>query len=461
MRSAPLTDQAKLESNLDDFDPQVRHKSLINLCALANKGDIELPQIQEIANLHCHTFFSYNGYGYSPSHLAWLGKKIGAKFMGIVDFDVLDGVDEFLDACEITALCGTAGMETRVFIPEYQQLEINSPGEPGISYHMGIGFTSTNAPQPADSILQDIRNRAAERNLQVLERINTYLHPLQLDYETDILPLTPNGNATERHMVIKIIQKAATQFDDPARFWVEKLNLPLEEVSQAMKVPAGFQDLVRKKLIKRGGVGYVQPTADTFPLIDEIHRVVLVCGALPCVTWLDGTSPAEQQIEDLLALLIQKGATAINIVPDRNWNIADVHIKSQKLEKLYQVVEAARRLHLPIIAGTEMNTYGQKMIDDFDAAELGPVKDAFIEGAYILYGHTHMQRTWEMGYQSSWAGQHFQGRKEKNAFYFEAGRLIPPQKKSQQVISRINHQKKPQQVLEILQSIQEKLSHGE
>lgn len=448
-------EQSELEAQLDDFNPLVRLESLTKLCYLAQGGEIEIPEVQEIANLHCHTFFSYNGYGYSPSHLVWLGKKMGAKFLGIVDFDVLDGVQEFLKACEIASLRGTAGMETRVFIPEYQQLEINSPGEPGISYHMGIGFTSNSAPQPADTILADIRQRAFQRNLQVLERVNAFLHPLELDYEADILPLTPNRNATERHMVIRIIQKAAEQFDDVSVFWQGKLNMTADEIKESMQKDAAFQDLVRKKLIKRGGVGYIQPTPETFPLIDEIHHVVLACGALPCVTWLDGTSPAEEKIKDLLELLVEKGATAINIVPDRNWNITDPQIKAIKLQKLYQVVEVAGSLHLPIAVGTEMNSYGQKKMDDFNVPELAPVREAFLDGACILYAHTQMQRHWGMGYLSQWANHHFSDRRTKNDFYLQAGKLIPPQKKSERILQTISTGKAPDEVLNALKSIQE------
>ena len=131
------------ESHLDDFDPKVRKEYLILLTAFVNQGELAIKPEQELCNLHCHTFFSYNGYGYSPTHLAWLAKKNGLKTMGIVDFDVLDGVDEFFTACDFLGMRACAGMETRVFIPEFAEIEINSPGEPGVCYHMGIGFTSS------------------------------------------------------------------------------------------------------------------------------------------------------------------------------------------------------------------------------------------------------------------------------------------------------------------------------
>ena len=111
--------------------------------------------VTEVANMHCHTFFSFNAYGYSPAGLAWLARERGYKLLGIVDFDVLDAVDEFLDACELLEVRGSAGIETRLFVPEFGTREINSPGEPGVLYSMGIGFTSSEAPEPAASILAE------------------------------------------------------------------------------------------------------------------------------------------------------------------------------------------------------------------------------------------------------------------------------------------------------------------
>ncbi len=225
--------------------------------------------------MHCHTFFSYNAYGYSPSGLAWLAKKNGYAAIGIVDFDVLDGVDEFLDACELLGVRGSAGIETRVFVPEFATREINSPGEPGVYYHMGIGFTSGNVPPEVAPILASMRERAARRNRAMLERINAHLAPLEIDYEADVLPLTPSGNATERHMLAAYLAAAERRFpaaDDRAAFWAGKLSLAPEQVAAALQDDAKFSNLVRGKLMKQGGVGYVKPSPDSFPTLDEVNR---------------------------------------------------------------------------------------------------------------------------------------------------------------------------------------------
>ncbi len=94
---------------------------------------------------------------------------------------------------------------------------------------------------------------------------------------------------------------------------------------------------------------------------------------------------------------------ALNIIPDRNWNIADPDGRRLKVQNLYRVVEVGRALDLPLNVGTEMNSFGQKLVDDFDAPELAPVRQAFLDGAYFIYGHTALQRALGLGYQSAWA----------------------------------------------------------
>jgi hypothetical protein len=417
---------AQLEADLNDFDPVVRLGALRQLARLARQGAVALPPERDVVNMHCHTFFSFNAYGHSPASLAWLGRRHGFKLMGIVDFDVLDGVDEFLSACEVVDMRGSAGIETRVFVPEYASQEINSPGEPGVCYHMGIGFTSSQVPQAVSGILADLAGRAAERNQAIAARVNAYLDPVAIDYKEDVLPLTPAGHPTERHMVVAYIHAAQRTVPDPAAFWAGKLGPDVAEVTALMADAPKFQNRIRATLMKRGGVGYVQPEWGMFPSLEAFHRLILACGALPCAAWLDGTTAVERDIEDWLAFLVGKGVVALNIIPDRNWNVADPATRQRKVENLYRVVELAQALDLPLNVGTEMNSFGQKRVDDFDAPELAPVRGAFLEGAHFIYGHTALQQALGLGYQSAWAEAHLPSRRERNQFYTRVGHLIPP-----------------------------------
>jgi hypothetical protein len=439
---------ARLEQQLNDFDPQARAEALQELLSLANQGEVKFAPEQEAVNLHCHTFFSFNGYGHSPTSLAWLAKRRGFKAVGIVDFDVLDAVVEFLTACDQVSVRGSAGIETRVFVPEFASREINSPGEPGVFYHMGIGFTSSQVPGDVAPILASMRQRARERNQDMAARVNAFLAPVEVDYEQDVLPLTPAGNATERHMLMAYTRVAERVVDDPARFWADKLKLEEQQAAGLVQELPKLHNVIRARLMKQGGVGYVLPSPDTFPTVEEFHDLIEACGALPCAAWLDGTSTGEQAIEELLNLLIDKGVVALNIVPDRNWNIADPDIRRVKVQNLYDVVELAQKLDLPLNVGTEMNAFGQKLIDDFEAPELAPVRQPFIDGAYFIYGHTVAQRALGLGYQSDWAKEHLPTRRQRNAFYTGLGRRVEPGTAGLMKLKKVDPSLSPVAILE-------------
>jgi hypothetical protein len=444
---------SQLDSRLSDFNASIRSSALDGLTSapgqLASRPIIP----SRTVNMHCHSFYSFNGYGCSPTALAWQGKLLGLDVMGIVDTDVLDGVDEFLDACDRVCLKGSAGIETRVFIPEFATREINSPGEPGVCYHMGIGFTTGQVPERAAGILDNLRQRSEARNRAMIKRINAYLHPVTTSYEKDILPLTPNHNATERHMLEAYVSAAEEIYPDGAQraqFWAEKLDIAGIDAQHGLNDIESLKNVIRSKLMKRGGVGYSQPGPDAFPSLDEVNELIIHSGALPCFPWLDGTSAGEQAIVELLALMVIKGAAAVNVIPDRNWNISDPDTKRIRADNLYRFVQLAIDLDLPVNAGTEINKYGQRLVDDFDALEMAPVREAFLDGAHFIYGHTLMQRWLAMGYQSEWAKQHLPTRQEKNAFYTRVGYLVPADQEGRAMLRKVNAAMPPSEIIEAL-----------
>lgn len=417
-----------LNPALNGFDPRQRAQALRQFTAAAATANAGANGASDdaVANMHCHSFYSYNALGMSPSALVVMARDQGIDLLGIVDFDVLDGVDEFLDACTLLGVRGGASIETRVYVPEFADREINSPGEPGVLYHMGTGLVTSDVPAAVAPVLDDLATRARQRNEALVARVNAHLAPVTVDYVQDVLPLTPKNNATERHIVTAYIAAVAAHTDDPAAFWSERLGVPRAQVEAAMQTDFGLANLVRKGLMKKGGAAYVQPGPDTFPQVEEFHKLVIGCGGIPCATWLDGTSPGEQALPELLDLLVSKGAATFNIIPDRNWNIADAATKEVKVRNLYQAVELAGDYALPILVGTEMNSPGQPLVDQFDAPELAPVRAQFLEGAYFLYGHTMLARHGAFGYTSAWAEAHFQGRPDRNAFYTAVGRRLAP-----------------------------------
>lgn len=375
-------------------------------------------------NVHMHSFFSFNAENSSPWHLAWSAAQAELAVAGMVDFDVLDGVEEFFEAGQTFGIRTCAGIESRVFVEAFADQVINSPGEPGIAYHMGAGMPYRNLSPADERFLQSLRDTAECRNRDLVRRVNDFLAPVCLDYDKDVLPLTPNGNATERHICLAYALKADAHWhhsNELATFWEQTLGPPID--SADLPVGTNLLNQIRAKTMKRGGVGYVQPDAHSFPTLEAMNAFVLSAGGIPCVAWLDGSSPGEQQMDRLLDHAMASGVAAINLIPDRNYTPG---VQDEKLAQLQRVITLAEERDLLVLVGTEMNAPGQKFVDDFASAELAPHLPLFQRSAFILYAHTLLQRHAGKGYLSEWAIQRFPERRDRNDFFAELGSKIDP-----------------------------------
>lgn len=438
----PQSETAIWEADLDRLDPRARALALSAFRESADHITRTAPTRLVPGNLHAHTFHSFNCYGYSPARYALMARRHGMEVAGIVDFDVLDALEEFHTAGRLLNLRTVVSLETRVYVPEFSTRVINSPGEPGVAYHMAIGFAQLPGDLPSQRFLADLRSRSSHRNQAMVSKVNAFLNPVQLDVTSDVTPLTPNGNATERHLVLAYARKAASMMgaEELLAYWTIKLGPGL--TSADLPESPKLMNLIRAKTMKQGGPGYAQPDATSFPTLSDVNRFALACGALPTVAWLDGTSPGEQAMDELCRVAAHSGACALNIIPDRNFTPG---VKDQKVQNLYDVMDLAGHLNWPVIAGTEMNSPGQKFVDHFEAPELRPLVPAFQQGARILYAHTALQRAAGLGYVSPWAERHLTRREDRNEFYEALGRTLTPVTEEKLAGLGANH--KPEEIL--------------
>ena len=260
-----------------------------------------------------------------------------------------------------------------------------------------------------------MRAGAAQRNRDIAARINTYVGPAAIDYDRDVLPLAPSGNATERHMLVAYDMAARRVFparQDLVAFWADKLATYVSKINAAFGPEPGPNELLRSKLMKRGGVGYVQATQLSFTTLLQVSQMISACGALPTYAWLDGYSAGEQVIEELLQVMLASGVVGLTVIPERNWNLADPAAKAEHVGRFNAILQLAAQMDLPVFIGTEMNKAGQPMEDDFlEVVPLRPWRKTFVDGADLLYGHTVLERALGLGYHSAWAKQHLPPRR--------------------------------------------------
>ena len=77
-----------IQDSLNDFNSSTRQDSLAKIAR-----EETFPSIRPIVNANAHTFYSFNYKGYSPTRFAVEAKREGLEMGGIVDFDVLDGLE--------------------------------------------------------------------------------------------------------------------------------------------------------------------------------------------------------------------------------------------------------------------------------------------------------------------------------------------------------------------------------
>lgn len=419
-----MNSKEELIEQLDSFDLSERKQALGTLLAEYGTG---LPAGGTNVNMHLHSFFSYNAEGFSPSHLVWACREAGLYAAGLCDFDVLDGLEEFLAAGRTVGLRTSVNLETRAFIREFADVDISSPGEPGVGYVMGAGFAARISGDGEQGIgLAGYRERAKERNLALIERINPNIPDIAIDYEQDVLPLTPAGVATERHIIRAYTDKAQDVFEHAAeitKFWSQVLEKDFEETVEVLADRPSLEDDVRNRLAKRGGLGYLQPSESTFPSVDDFLKWVASCDAIPMATWLDGTSAGEKDGRAMLECMCSKGAAALNIIPDRNWNLSDPEQRAVKMANLKAIVEIANDMNLPVNIGTEMNKRGLPFVDDLSVDALSPYANTFMKGARIMVGHTNLLRYADFSYIGTAAEAEFATVAEKNDFFEAVGAM--------------------------------------
>ncbi len=411
-------------SKLDDFSLETRLGALEFLA-----GAESFPEAGPLYNLHCHSFFSYNANGWSPSRIAYECRKAGLFATGLCDFDVLDGVEEFIKAGEILGIRTAAHVETRAFISELSAVDINSPGEHGVAYTMGCGFFRDplpDSPEAAGTARE--RANAQSRNLGLVQRINAALPEVAIDIERDLMPITPRRNPTERHIISAFRVRANQVFPDAAAraaYWSKVAKrTPDELLALESNIPA-FEELLRSALAKRGGVGYKDPDISAFPPIESLVGWIKAAGAIPTCAWLDGTSDGEADAERLVELMVSKEFAAMNIIPDRNIRGKTEEQTRLKLKKLGELVAACVKRDLPVIIGTEMNKHGLPFVDDITAEVYAPYRKIFTDGAYVLTGHTKLARYANAPYLGARAVAEFASLPERNAFYAAVGRAAP------------------------------------
>ena len=123
----------------------------------------------------------------------------------------------------------------------------------------------------------DLAARAQQRNEALVARVNAHLAPVTIDYAADVLPLTPNGNATERHIVAAYIAAVDAQ----TRADMQDLLLDLAKQLNARVIAEGIEESAQEEQLHAMGCGLGQGYLYSRPVgAEQMRRMLLGTSAI-------------------------------------------------------------------------------------------------------------------------------------------------------------------------------------
>ncbi len=280
-------------------------------------------------NNHIHTPYSFSAFQ-SVAEAVSLAEKEGIKILGINDFYVTDGYEEFIAQCRSRGLFPLLNIELIGIGREDQEagLRVNDPGNPGRTYISGKGLAFPSILPPGQK--KKLEGVVLESNRQVgkmVDLLNRWLEYHQTGISLSVGEIFREHAVNllrERHVAKALrlkLEKAAPHETDLTRLLEQVYGGRPSE--KKVEDKAGIEEELRARLLKSGAPAFVPEDEKAFMNLDEITGIIRDAGGIPTYPMLlDGTGGAmtefEQNREQLLSQLRERGFTSVELIPMRN-----------------------------------------------------------------------------------------------------------------------------------------------
>lgn len=361
--------------------------------------DLAIPEFREV-NGHIHTPYSFSAFPEMNTAFE-MAKMENIAVLGINDFYVTDGYEDFHDGCVRNGLFPLFNIEFIGLMKEEQKkgIRINDPNNPGRIYFSGKGLdypfeTGWIQKRQMRNVRRESQNQIKAMIVKLNQLIQKENPTLYISYD-----LVKNEFARElvreRHIAKALRMMASRRFPEPER------QLDFFEKLYGKKSKAGISDSaaleneIRSNLLKNGGAAFVEEDQNSFLDLNKIIRIIISSGGIPCYpVLLDDPSGKmtefESDKEKLYNTLKELRVECIELIPGRN----DINI-------LRDFVNFFHEKGFIIIFGTEHNT--PDLIPLTVTARGGvPLDDSLKkiawEGASVIAAHQYLRADGRQGY---------------------------------------------------------------
>ncbi len=307
-------------------------------------------------NNHIHTPYSFSAFD-SIQQAISLAKDEGIQILGINDFFVRDGYEEFAKECYSNEIFPLFNIEFIALSKEDQKnnVRVNDPNNPGRTYLSGKGLSFP--AKISEENRKKLEALVKESQVQVenmIAKLNDHMKSKGYDLSfsmDEMYGKYAKKLVRERHIATALRKKATEQFDsekEQIEFFTKIFDgqAPKSDINNAVE----FENEIRSKLLKAGGVAFVEEDEKAFLEVSEIRNLIIDMGGLPTYPLLlddknGDFTDFESDREKLCNTLKERGIFSIELIPHRN-----------SFENLKKYVEYFYQQGFVVSFGTEHNT---------------------------------------------------------------------------------------------------------
>ena len=326
------------------------------------QGYIETPDCLKV-NAHVHTPYSFSSFD-SIDSIIQAARKEDISVLGINDFNTVDGFDEWAEKCYNEGIFPLFNIE--MIGLNRNDLEagrrVNDPSNPGRTYISGKALTYP-LKISADSMqkLKHIKDLSNEHVYRMTLKVNDILggidNKMIIDFDEMIHDHT-RGMARERHlagMIRRIIENNRYQGKDRDEVFFTLLGNDYFTIESSDS--AQLENLIRSKMLKSGGVAFIEEDPEVFIDHEEIRDLILDAGGIPTYPFLadfkDGQyTDFENDRSWTAQSLLDRGYYSVEFIPARN-----------EYGRLRDYVMYLYEKGFIVTFGTEHNTPGIKPLE--------------------------------------------------------------------------------------------------
>jgi hypothetical protein len=353
------------------------------------------------ANGHIHTPFSFSAFS-DMQTIFRMATEEKIVLLGINDFYVSDGYDEFHKGCIENRIFPLFNIEFIGLLKEEQQkgIRINDPNNPGRIYFSGKGLdypfhSGWLQKRKLKKVIKESQLQIKAMIVKVNQLIQKDNPSLSLSYES-IKKRYAHDLVRERHLAKAIRNLTAENFNSPEdQLQFLETLYGGKKSKTGLSNPSALENEIRSNLLKSGGAAFVEEDEKSFLELKKIIKIIIAAGGIPCYpVLLDDPSGKctefENDNEKLLASLNKLGIECIELIPGRNDHTI-----------LKNFVEFFHEKGFIIIFGTEHNT--PEMIPlTITARGSVPLDESLKkiawEGACVIAAHQYLRADGRQGY---------------------------------------------------------------